>query len=199
MHLSSFELNLDHKDARRDLGNPYEMHRTLARLVDGGHALWRQEGERVLLLSESEPQWAVLSSDYFATPPGSKPFPLDNLKLAQRRLRFRLQANPTKSIKEGIQRPNRGKRVQLIKDQDLLHWLSRQGERCGFEVLDATPSQVRDLRFRKQRGQTEVVLGSCTFDGILAVKDDKLFRAALRQGLGRAKAFGLGLLSIAPV
>ena len=49
-----------------------------------------------------------------------------------------------------------------------------------------------------KRGHAEVVLGTCTFDGLLKVKDDQAFKTALKQGLGRGKAFGLGPLTVTP-
>ena len=36
------------------------------------------------------------------------------------------------------------------------------------------------------------------FDGLLAVTDPALFRNTLQTGIGSAKAFGFGLLSLAP-
>ncbi|GFP24433.1 hypothetical protein HKBW3S09_01900, partial [Candidatus Hakubella thermalkaliphila] len=36
------------------------------------------------------------------------------------------------------------------------------------------------------------------FEGVLAVKDSGLFLNALRQGVGPGKAYGFGLLSLAP-
>lgn len=198
MILSRFELNLDCREARRDLGNPYEMHRSLARLLSNSRCLWRLEDKNVLLLSEVTPDWSHLESEYFQGRPHSREYPVEKMKLEGRRLRFRLLANPTKSIKEGLDKKSRGKRVQLVKEADLLEWLSRQGERWGFSVESVTCSGTRDLRFRKKRGQTPVVLGTCTFEGLLVVNDAPAFRAALQQGLGRGKAFGLGLLSVAP-
>jgi len=37
------------------------------------------------------------------------------------------------------------------------------------------------------------------FDGSLTVSDESAFIALLRSGIGPAKAFGCGLLSVAPV
>jgi CRISPR system Cascade subunit CasE len=196
--LSQFQLNLDNPEARRDLGNRYEMHRTLKKLVSGGQVLWRLEGRAVLLLSDSSPDWSQTSAGYLAGQPRTKTYPVEELKLSDRKLRFRLQANATKSIKEGVQRNERGKRVQLVTEQDQLAWLARQAERCGFKIVQATTTESQDLRFRKKPGQKPITLGSCVFEGSLEVNDESRFKDTLKTGLGRAKAFGLGLLSIAP-
>ena len=198
MILSRFELNLNCREARRDLSNPYEMHRSLSRLLSNSRCLWRLEDRSVLLLSESAPDWDNLDKTYFQGRPSSRPYPVEKMMLDGRRLQFRLLANPTKSIREGMGKNSRGKRVQLVKEADLMDWLSRQAARSGFALESVTNSGNHDLRFRKKRGQSAVVLGTCLFEGVLRVQEADIFREALSQGLGRGKAFGLGLLSVAP-
>jgi CRISPR system Cascade subunit CasE len=39
--------------------------------------------------------------------------------------------------------------------------------------------------------------GAVTYEGLLAVTDDKAFLAALSEGIGAARAFGNGLIQIA--
>jgi CRISPR system Cascade subunit CasE len=41
-------------------------------------------------------------------------------------------------------------------------------------------------------------LGAVRFDGVLVVTDRDRFIAAITDGIGSAKAFGFGLLSLAP-
>ena len=49
------------------------------------------------------------------------------------------------------------------------------------------------------RGSNEVTLSTTMYDGALTVTDADRMRAALCQGIGRAKGFGCGLLTVAPV
>lgn len=199
MILSRFFLNLDSPDARRDLGNPYDLHRTLStRLLSGNRGLWRLEETQVLLLSSQEPQWDQVPSHYLSGTPASKTYPVDQMNLKGRRFYFRLKANPTKAIKDGSKPKQRGKRVQLVRDDHKRDWLSHQGARFGFRVLDVTISDTRDLRFKKKRGQPEITLGTCVFEGLVVVEDENLFRKCLGEGVGRGKSFGMGLMSIAP-
>ena len=122
----------------------------------------------------------------------------------------------------------RGKRVNLTHEPDQIDWLHRKGAASGFTLLtvrarpaglpvsqllphssDAAanaPSDVTDARARPgalvtgRRASTgSLTFGSVTFDGRLRVTDPDLFLAALQQGLGSGKAYGFGLLSIAPV
>jgi len=44
-----------------------------------------------------------------------------------------------------------------------------------------------------------MTFGAATFEGILEVTDAEKFRQSLKQGIGTGKAYGFGLLSVAPV
>ena len=55
---------------------------------------------------------------------------------------------------------------------------------------------IRD-RFRKpQEGGRRVSMLSVTFEGILTVTDADLFRRTLAEGIGRGKAYGMGMLTV---
>ncbi|MGF1344509.1 type I-E CRISPR-associated protein Cas6/Cse3/CasE [Streptomyces flavovirens] len=75
------------------------------------------------------------------------------------------------------------------------------GDRYELTVHDR-----RALSFAKSRGpmagavrKAPVSLVTVTFDGRLEITDPELIRRTLRQGLGKAKAYGCGLLTLAPV
>ena len=117
--------------------------------------------------------------------------------------RFRLKANPTKSI--GSRQPGiRGKRIPITKQDEQIEWLTRQASRCGFHIpinrLDVPEVIVRDsgaVSFMRQDRQ--VTLHSAIFDGFLAIDDPAAFRQALITGIGRGRGYGFGLLTIVPV
>lgn len=134
---------------------------------------------------------------------------------------FRLRANPTKRIAKHDD-TMKGKRVELTREEEQMAWLIRKGQERekgkpgGFEIL------MREVRNQngeirriprvnvhpegKQRGRkTEeghshdtTHLAVC-FDGLLRTTDADAFRETLAKGIGPAKAFGFGLLSVAPV
>ncbi|MGP3749870.1 type I-E CRISPR-associated protein Cas6/Cse3/CasE [Streptomyces sp. IBSNAI001] len=75
------------------------------------------------------------------------------------------------------------------------------GDRYELTVHDR-----RALSFAKSRGpatgtarRAPVNLVTVTFDGRLEITDPELLRRTLRQGLGKAKAYGCGLLTLAPL
>jgi CRISPR system Cascade subunit CasE len=157
--------------------------------------LWRVEpgasirNPVVLVQSESAPDWSFLNAlpGYLAREPESKEWNPEAMLRAESKRRFRLVANPTVT--------KNGKRVGLANEEEQLAWLSRQGERLGFTVEMAL---VTDSGFVMSRsGKSLVQFQRTCFDGILAVRDVSRISEALISGIGPAKAFGCGLLSLA--
>ena len=52
---------------------------------------------------------------------------------------------------------------------------------------------------RFKRGGSQVTIVRATFQGVLEVTSADALREALVNGVGRAKAYGCGLLTLAPV
>jgi CRISPR system Cascade subunit CasE len=65
---------------------------------------------------------------------------------------------------------------------------NRQPTRFAKPTEDRTRSAGNDVRFTQ-----------ATFDGRLRITDLDAFRRTLTQGLGKAKAYGCGLMTLAPV
>jgi CRISPR system Cascade subunit CasE len=128
---------------------------------------------------------------------------------------FRLTANPVHSIRRKDGEPT--KRTAHITPRHQLGWLLKQQDRGGFtlvrrprELMRATDEDdyqvvVRDhqnLAFGKdapgRERRLEVTLVTATYDGRLQVADPDKLRTVLTQGLGKAKAYGCGLMTLAP-
>jgi len=203
MHLTQLRLDPHNAQARRDLADPYDMHRTLVRaFVQSGQDvaprfLWRLEPSQawaepvVLVQSVQAPDWTFLSTvnGYLRIDEGSiasKTFDLPVL-LAQPTLRFRLAANPTVT--------RAGKRLGLIGEDAQLAWLQRQGQRLGFELATALVSASDMVHGRK--GSMRISLRRVVFEGVLRVSDPAALAQAAAQGIGHGKAMGCGLLSLA--
>ena len=90
-------------------------------------------------------------------------------------------------------------------DTALENWLKKQGERLGFELLvdDDGLSKLQNSGYiwhglpakAKQKGDKSG-FSAVDFCGELEITDVQKFEHALFQGIGRAKAFGCGLLMI---
>jgi CRISPR system Cascade subunit CasE len=129
-------------------------------------------------------------------------------------------------LKEGADNGSRarGFRVAHRTVAQQLEWLLKRCERHGFTIPDATATPPgpglhtpgakdleltagpavavvsRDiLRFTKRKDGPRVTLSTATFEGRLRVTDPDALRSALLGGIGPAKGYGQGLLTLAPL
>lgn len=223
MYLSKLLLNPRCRDARRDLSSPYELHRTLAHAFttdsgtdyrDAHKVLFRIEPMAyahaqpvVLVQSRTQPVWTELPETYLlnnADPAKTKEV-APSFTTGQT-LAFRLVANPTK--KEKREGRNQGRRVALPDhlDADATHedaptparlWLDRKGEQHGFQVQYANTDAFWLGLDRRGVAKNGIPIFGVRYDGLLQVTDPARLLDALATGIGPAKAFGFGLLSVA--
>ena len=227
--LSKLLLNPGNRDVQRGVANCHALHQTIMRGFPAVASdaprkalkvLYRPELEArtgalaVLVQSCAEPDWAPLHGDWTAVLANSAE--AANVKrvdeafarlAAGDRLRFRLRANPTKrlikTLPDGSANRGGGQRVQLFREEDQLAWLTRKGASGGFEVIDAR-ADPGDALGPKQtggqaRGESMLTFGVAVFNGVLRVTDPVRLRETLIAGIGSGKAYGFGLLSVAPV
>jgi len=159
----------------------------------------------IIVQSAVEPNWsyAFHNANYLlAGQPDVKPF--EPHFLEGQWLRFRLAANPTRRLSKhspDAKEESIGKRVPVPPDR-LIDWLAHQGESAGFIITrDATSLLPGYIYFNKSgkendKGQR---LRSVLFNGLLRVTAPDAFRQTLAHGIGSGKAFGFGLLLLAPV
>lgn len=206
MYLSKLTLDPHHPQARRDLGDAYEMHRTLARaFASDAHTsparfLWRlerradfQPSSVVLVQSEHLADWTVFDAlaGYATEMLGNKPVDLETLVQVGVRYRFRLLANPTVT--------RAGKRYGLTREEEQLTWLARQGDKHGFAVLGCERGASERLQVRQGRTGNRITVHSALFEGVLEALAPEHLRQGVLNGFGHGKALGLGLLSLAKV
>lgn len=149
----------------------------------------------ILIQSEKEPVWTMLNgfNEYVADCNCKEFRPVVKPDQA---LRFRLRANPTTRIKAT------GKREGILNTEDQITWLKKKGAQGGFTILDVSAVNEGISRDKMKRseniGHTTSML-SVRFDGILRITDKETFIETLHSGIGSAKGFGFGLLSVAPL
>lgn len=129
---------------------------------------------------------------------------------------FRLTANPVHSARRTDDEPT--KRTAHITVKHQMEWLLKRQKDSGFRILEKPAEQRRlpvgdeyelivhdrrELSFGKKEQSTgrrnRVTVATATFDGRLQVTDPDLLRQTLTRGLGKAKAYGCGLMTLAPV
>jgi len=212
MYLSRLILNPRTRRVQRELANPYELHRTLMAafpedLPAGERILFRVDLDArtgvpsVLLQSRTRPDWAWLGNpgarDYFVQAPETKPF--DLTFSPGQTFAFRLRANPT--VKHAVPDQKQGRRDPLYREEEQRVWLTRKGERNGFQIRRVTLIQEGNQlawKARKNGDKCKLTHFAVRFDGLLEVTDPDALWEAVQTGIGSAKSFGFGLLSLAP-
>jgi CRISPR system Cascade subunit CasE len=223
MFLSRLVLDMRDRHARRDVAAGYELHRTLVTRafaesgVDPGRLLFRVEpmtrggvdrGPVVLVQSSvGAPVLDALPSQYCLQHDGPRPY---EPRFAEgMRLAFRLVANPVRRsprvddsgrIEASESGHVRHRRRGILDDDGQRAWLDRQALAGGFAVRAVTVSPLPSPRARTEEYSHErksrlphIVV---RFDGVLEVTDPATLRSTIEQGIGAAKAFGCGLLSV---
>ena len=160
---------------------------------------------------ESHGAWQVQSQDYYPK------------LMMDQQLSFRLRANPVVTKKNNAGKSQRHDVVMQAK-KDLLakhvlgadakwnewpdesnkpllyelvqksciDWLQSRAVANGFTVIAASVDAYQQNR----AGKRDIRFSTVDFSGELRVADPELFRHALFNGLGHAKAFGCGLLLV---
>lgn len=225
MYLTRMHLNPARRGTAFLLASPQRMHAAVlsgfapeAPLVDNdGRVLWRvdRDGHKVTLFVSSPAQpdlthvveqagwptgdhgWQTVDTTAF----------LERLEQDQR-WRFRLTANPTyrkkSSDSNGISARWKTTAHVTVAYQEA--WLREKSEDAGFRIttnsLDVPALGIanrKQISFDRKtaEGTHRVSLSVATYDGELEVVNAEHLRHALGHGIGRAKGYGCGLLTLA--
>ena len=219
MYLSRLTLNPRSRQVQRELADPYQLHRTIlsgfpAQLPADERVLFRLEQEprrgliTILVQSQHKPDWGSLTAkgkDYLL-PSENLPDDWENpaLKPVELQLQpgqlltFRLQANPT--AKKAVQDKKNGQRVGIYEEAAQIQWLERKLAEAGSRLISVRTTRSDQLTGSLYRGEQKHTMTFCAvqFEGILQVQEGEGLRTAVINGIGSAKGFGFGLLSLAP-
>lgn len=213
MYLTCFEINRARRETRRMLSSLQTMHAAVlagfpSSKADDGRVLWRVDdsgtGLWLYLTSSARPDLTHLAEQIgwptrLTWRTGDYEPLLERLAAGQR-WGFRLTANPVRSGKatgEATQTRRFGHVTALQQQQ----WLIDRAGRYGF-AIETTSTGDADLIVhnrsvhRFQRGGATVTLSTATYDGNLEVVDPDALRGALTGGIGPAKAYGCGLMTL---
>jgi len=141
--------------------------------------------KRIMILSKREPntpEYGKLSTRRI--PEGF---------LEQETYGFQIRMNPV-IRKSGSKKP-----TPITNREELLDWFSRRATDFGFTIAEGTLQVSRVGVQQIQKGEKRITHGEATFSGVLRVEDRERFIESFRNGIGRGKAFGFGLLQLKPL
>lgn len=224
MYLTRFRFNTARRDARRLLSGPQHLHAAVLHAFpeperlqgEGGRILWRldqaaRHSAILYLASPEEPDlthlveqagWPARGTDegWETRAYGKLLAALD----VKQQWAFRLTANPVHHVKTAPDKPRRWHAHVTAEQQ--LGWLLDRSARNGFAVAENADGEpnvtVQDrswLRFTKTGEVHGLAIRTATYEGVLTVEDPEALRQALVRGIGKAKAYGCGMLTLAPL
>lgn len=197
-HLSRYLLGAADRRALR-WTDSYSLHRIIYDLFDDVRGNDRQRGSGILFADKGVRQGVsrvIILSDRLPRTPQrgvleTNPLPESFLQAAS--YQFEVVVNP-------VWRDNRSGRIMPVRGRDAIAaWFRDHAPRWGFEV-HAASLQVTDVQVdRFSKGTTGMAtIARATLTGSLRVREREAFVRAVCQGIGRARAFGCGLLQVVP-
>ena len=225
MFLTKIALAPERRLARKFLGSPQAMHAVVMSVTGGhdgngpGRVLWRVDRgvtTALYVLSPLEPDCSQLVAE--AGTAGTQARTLDYSPFlasldAGQLWAFRLAANPSYSASRG---PGvRGQRYGHVTVEQQRLWLMDRVPRFGFELMPVDHANGEGIDkavlvayrerpvFNRRRpggeGYDRVTINRTVYEGVLRVTDPEPLRRALIAGIGRSKAYGCGLMTLARV
>ncbi|MCK9455862.1 MAG: type I-E CRISPR-associated protein Cas6/Cse3/CasE [Candidatus Riflebacteria bacterium] len=206
MYLSRVELDTTNRNTLKAFSNRNCFHAAIAYCFQGEKALWRLDCVNnkyyLLLVSRSKSDLTHIQKQFGNSKTVSESLDytslLDRINEGQN-WHFRLAANPVKSLKSTENPKERGKVHGHVTVNCQQEWLKSRAQKHGFSVSDDNFKVIANewITFNKRESKNKIVLLSVVFEGKLTITDSVLLKKALQEGIGKGKAYGLGMLTIA--
>lgn len=215
MYLSRVEIDLKNRRKTYDLSHLGAYHNWVEscfpRYQDENNRprnLWRIDvlngRSYLLLLSTQKPNLEELSKYGVSGTAVTKEYDdfLNKLYLGEI-LRFCLTANPSRKISVPGQR--QGRIMPHITIAQQKKWFLDRTDVNGFKVLEDQENYPqfdivnREWKLLRHKGSGTARLSCVTFEGVLKITDLEKFKKAMIKGIGREKAYGMGLLTVIPM
>lgn len=208
MYLTRLELDPRKRSTMKALVSPNKFHGAVEAAFSGERTrkLWRIDriGRHyyLLIISDRKPmlehavkQFGFGDREYGWETKDYDPF-LSKVK-TDTVWQFRLVANPTRSIAK-----ENGKRGYVHAHKTPYYqkkWLIDRCEKNGFlikeEEFDVFESKQQRF-YKGAKRKNPVTLLEVTYAGVLKVTDAEKFQKVLLEGIGRGKAYGMGMLTV---
>ncbi|WP_086708776.1 type I-E CRISPR-associated protein Cas6/Cse3/CasE [Streptomyces antimycoticus] len=202
--------DLRSRQARRDLASAVGMHHRVMQLfpdtaVEQARAalgvLFRIEdgpqGPHILIQSRMRPEETALPAGYGTT--AAKPLtPLLEGLRSGRPVRYRIAASAVRKPGKTTRTVYNLKPVVPLTGTAADDWWIRQAQQSGLTIHTVRSAPLDAARGEHAKGKHRICHARTRFDGTATVTDPGLLQRRLTEGIGRGKAYGCGLLTLAP-
>ncbi|MFE6160021.1 type I-E CRISPR-associated protein Cas6/Cse3/CasE [Streptomyces sp. NPDC056486] len=205
-------------DARRDLGGSDQgirLHQRMLQMFPDGvegsaraafGVLFRADetpgGPQILLQSQMAPDPSRLPDAYGNVETCSLDSLLSNLHkgiIAN----YRCVANPVRKPRATSREAYKLPPVVALSGNAAVEWWERQSTTAGLEPLHINAHPLATIRGHRglngRAAKQRIQISRTQFDGTARVLDADLLREKIAAGIGRGKAYGCGLLTLAPM
>lgn len=229
MYISRFSFNRARRQTRLLLANPQALHAQVLESfapsqhteTSAGRVLWRVDSDvntsTLFITSPERPDLTAFvegsgwpTSETWQTREYIQR--IESIRLGQK-WGFRFTGNPVSTKRQDapeLDKRPRGVRVPHVTPEQQLNWLLERSNAAGFMCVtephpEVSVSNRREVRFHKNNldipssRKNMVTLRTAQFDGLLTVTNADAFKRTLTFGLGPAKGYGCGLLTVAPL
>lgn len=211
MYLSRIQIDTTNPEAIHDLSHLGAYHNWVESSFPEDHQphsddprvrhLWRidklNNKQYLLITSPNKPDINKLSKYGIKETAQTKSYDnfIDSIKDGQL-AKFRLTANPS------YQTNNKVYPHVSIKYQT--KWFLERTQKHGFELLtDCQDNPQMSIINRSwpilYHNHHKITLAQTTYEGILKITNAKRFKNAIKNGIGREKAYGMGMITIIPL
>lgn len=212
MYMSRMQMDLSKRKTMQALANPNLFHGAVEQSFPcrGQKKLWRVDSLHgktyLMIISDGCPDLSSAAEQFGFPDAGTKWETRSYDPLLKKisdggQWHFRLVAYPTHSVMEKKDVPGqRGKVYPHVTPHYQKKWLLDRAAKHGFELTEDSFQITghHSFSFKKSSDQgRRVSLLAVTFEGILTIIDSALFRNTLIDGIGRGKAYGMGMLTVA--
>ncbi|CAL9278653.1 type I-E CRISPR-associated protein Cas6/Cse3/CasE [Streptomyces sp. SudanB66_2053] len=205
--LARIRLNPHSRAVQRDLRSATDMHRTLMRLIPDGLGGSPRQAAGLLYRLDVTDTFSTLLVQATALDPTRLPddyghadvkdlTPVLNALKKGLAVRYRTVVNPVKTERLSLEnKGRRGKRIALT-GPDADQWWARRAHQAGLDLTTALPTPIAAVH--SSGDSTAAVRHHLVrYDGTATVTDPDALAEAVLVGIGRAKSYGAGLLSLA--
>jgi CRISPR system Cascade subunit CasE len=212
IYFSKLDLDLHSRLSRRDLGNFYELHRTIMRgfpdktTREQAKVLFRLEKrldrnqyfQTVLVQSSIAPDWRFLETQNSYLHHSPIQVKQADLVFKERQMfRFFLRANP-------CYRESKSKRIYgLYAFKEQMNWIMRKAEQNGFtfwqESVQINKYPYLEIQKKNEAEVYDIQLNIVDFSGFLQIANPDFFLDGMKNGIGRGRSFGCGMLSLSKI
>lgn len=221
--LTRIRLNRRSQAVRRDLADAVSLHKSVMLLApdDLGENPRQQAGllfrledatddaPPTLLVQSHQPPDLTRLPHRYGTAETRPLHPMLQALAPGRPVRYRITANASaaRRVLDGHQpvHNKHGRKTVALYGDDALAWWQRRAHQAGLTLATTAITPARFPRKRRRAGepgeqthQPGPVHVLTRFDGLATITDPDQLRHALLTGIGRAKPYGAGLLTLAP-